>query len=139
MKQTGFLENGTWTKFYVKEHFPSLIGQDGKINSIAMLSLNQMQQSELGRVIFQYHCNDCHAKTGLSGIKELTRGWTTEMMESLVLNMEKAHYFMPPWCGTNEEAKMLVQYMHSVQDPQPGGMKYSHTRETFRKISERRK
>ena len=128
MKREGFLENGTWTKQYVKAHYPQLIGGDGKINSLAMLSLEAKQQAEIGHVLFQYHCNDCHAVSGYSGVREMTRGWKPDMIRSLIDHLEISHIFMPPWSGTKEEAEMLTQFLLSIQEPRPGGMRYSDVR-----------
>ena len=37
---------------------------------------------------------------------------------------EKVHFFMPPWCGNETEADMLVAYLESIREPIPEGMKF---------------
>jgi len=123
-KQEGFLESGVWTKAYILEKYPWLRNQFGSIDYGKILMLNIEHRKEIGRVIFQYHCNDCHAVSGYSGVKELIQGWTRPMIETLVKHPEKAQFFMPPWCGNPEEAEVLADYLESIRRPAPPGMKF---------------
>jgi hypothetical protein len=31
------------------------------------------------------------------------------------------NYFMPPWCGTDEEAELLTDYLMTINRPRPAG------------------
>ena len=85
----------------------------------------EADQVQLGEVLFQYHCNDCHAAArGYSALAPLMRGWTAEMIRRVVEHLEKAHFFMPPWAGTPEEAELLTKYLVSIAPPPPPGMNY---------------
>lgn len=124
LRQSGYLEGGTWTKAFVSHHYPQVI-HEGKIAPSRFLTLPESDQLKLGEVLFQYHCNDCHAAgDGFSAVGQLIRGWTPEMVQQVVEHPEKAHFFMPPWAGTQEEAELLKKYLLSIAQPQPRGMYY---------------
>ena len=76
----------------------------------------------MGHVLFQYHCNDCHATTeGYSAAGPLLGGRSRWLVHSTVEHLE-AVYFMPPWCGTPEEAELMTDYLMTINPPRPGGM-----------------
>jgi len=123
LRKTGFLEGGTWTKAYVKANYPAMLDTDGRIDERRLLTLHPDDQLALGRVLFQYHCNDCHAtKEGYSAVGRLLQGRPPEMILPLVENLHLVHYFMPPWSGTSEEAKLLTAYLAEIAPPRPKGM-----------------
>jgi len=118
-------EGGVWTKAFVSSHYPQVIDPIGNIDSRRLLELPEGDQLTLGRVLFQYHCNDCHSERGFSGVSEYTRGWTEEMINTAVTHLDKAHYFMPPWCGTQEEAMLLTKFIKHISLNSPAGMRFS--------------
>jgi len=123
LREKGYLEGGTWTSAWVRAHYPEA-GQSHQIDEAKLLALPEADQRELGKVLFQYHCSSCHATTkGYSATAQLVRGWTPEMIRSLVQHPEKFHFFMPPWAGTPEEAELLTKYLLSIAPPRPGGMR----------------
>ena len=128
LRQSGFLEGGTWTRAFVAHHYPQVM--NGKeIDESRLLQLPEADQRKLGEVLFQYHCNDCHAQTrGFSAVGQLMRGWTPEMVRTVVEQPEKVHFFMPPWSGTPEEAELLTKYLLRIAEPAPGGMRYGEQR-----------
>jgi cytochrome bd-type quinol oxidase subunit 1/mono/diheme cytochrome c family protein len=126
LRNSGYLEGGVWTRAYVDKYHPDLLST-GAIDEAALLTLPESAQRELGEVLFQYHCNDCHAtKSGYSAIGHLTRGWTADMIQNVVEHPEKAHFFMPPWAGAREEAILLTKYLVSIASAHPGGMYYGN-------------
>ncbi|MEN6496719.1 MAG: cytochrome ubiquinol oxidase subunit I [Thermoguttaceae bacterium] len=123
LRKTGFLEGGTWTNAYVKAHYPAMVDTDGRIDERRLLTLFHKDQLVLGKVLFQYHCNDCHAtEEGYSAMGRLLQGRPPEMILPLVENLHLVHYFMPPWSGTSEEAKLLTAYLVDIAPPRPKGM-----------------
>jgi hypothetical protein len=123
LRKTGYLEGGVWTKAFVADRFPEVL-VDGKIDGKRMLALPEESQLVLGETIFQYHCNDCHAaKEGYSAAGRLVQGRPKEMVKDLVRNLHLAHYFMPPWAGTDEEATLLTEYLTSIAPPRPTWMR----------------
>ncbi len=117
----GYLEGGLWTKQYVKEHYPETIVDD-RIQSDALLELPHDDRIALGRVIFEYHCNDCHAASmGYSAVAPLLRGHSRTMILSTVEHLDSV-FFMPPWCGTKAEAELITDYLASIAPPRPEGM-----------------
>ena len=128
LRRTGYLEGGRWTKALVATQYPEVMDA-GRIDGAKLLSLPEAKQLALGHVLFQYHCNDCHARSqGYSAVRQLTRGWPSEMIHHLVQHPE-AHFFMPPWAGTEAEAELLTKYLTSIALPHPGGMSYGDQRE----------
>ncbi len=128
LRQTGYLEGGTWTRFLVAQRYPQVMAS-GRIDETRLLSLPEDDQVALGQVLFQHHCNDCHAaQGGFSPMAHLLRGWTPEMVGGLVRHPERVHFFMPPWAGTEEEATLLTKYLLTMTAPLPGGMYYGQTR-----------
>lgn len=123
-RREGYLEGGTWTKALVAMQYPQLM-REGKIEEARLLTLPEADQVKLGQVLFQYGCNNCHAVTqGYSPVSHLIRGWTPEMIRTVVREPEKVHFFMPPWAGTREEAELLTKYLVTIAPPHPGGMYY---------------
>jgi cytochrome d ubiquinol oxidase subunit I len=122
LKQYGYLEGGVWTKAFVQSHYPDAL-VDGHIDPRLLLKLPRPDRVELGGLIFQYHCNDCHALgTGYSPVAPLLAGWTPEMIHSLVRDLDKTRFTMPPWSGTPEEAELLTVYLSSIAPMKPAGM-----------------
>jgi len=125
LRTNGYLEGGTWTKEYVRRHFPQVMdaADNGRINEKKLLELPPQDRIRVGEVLFQYHCNDCHAiRQGYSAVGPLVRGRTEEMNLWTVEHLERAHFFMPPWAGTHEEAQVLAAYLTSIAPPRPQGM-----------------
>jgi len=125
LQQTGYLNGGTWTRAFMKAHYPQVVDSSGNVDSPKLLSLPESDQLAVGRVLFQYHCNDCHSAEGFSAVAELTRGWSEDMIQTVVTHLDKAHFFMPPWCGTKEESIVLSRYLASISFHSPAGMKFS--------------
>jgi cytochrome bd-type quinol oxidase subunit 1 len=122
LKQTGFLEGGVWTKAYMKAKFPQTL-VDGRISSPALLKLSPADRIAVGAVLFQHHCNDCHAaEQGYSAVTPMLRGRTPAMVQALIEHLEMAHFFMPPWSGTSEEAQLLTDYLMKLTPARPAGM-----------------
>ncbi len=127
LQATGYLNGGVWTKAYMKKYYPQVIEEDGNISDNKLLLLPVNDQIRVGQVLFQYHCNDCHSTKGFSGVANLTQGWNKSMIHTVVTHLDKAHFFMPPWCGTEAEAALLTEYLQSLSEPAPAGMKFSGT------------
>jgi cytochrome d ubiquinol oxidase subunit I len=128
LRESGYLEGGTWTRALVAAQHPEVM-EGEKINEAELLTLSEAERVQLGHVLFQYHCNDCHAlEQGYSAVGHLTRGWTRDMIQGTVENLEKTHFFMPPWSGTKEEAALLADYLVTVAPPHPSGMDYGNRR-----------
>lgn len=119
LQQTGFAEGGTWTRAWLASNYPDLVDDQGQVGEQQMLALPADDQREIGRMLFMYHCNDCHAVEGYSGISALARGWTPQMVELMVRDLNEFHYFMPAWSGTDAEAQVLAVYLESVIPPHP--------------------
>jgi cytochrome bd-type quinol oxidase subunit 1 len=118
MRATGYLQNGVWTHAYVSDRFPEVMTEDS-IDSAKLLSLSPAKRREVGQVLFQYHCGDCHATEGYSAVAQLARGWNRELVVYTVNNLDRVHFFMPPWSGTPEEAELLADYVMSIRHPYP--------------------
>jgi cytochrome bd-type quinol oxidase subunit 1/mono/diheme cytochrome c family protein len=123
MRDAGYLESGIWTKAYVKQHFPGVM-QDGVIQQSKLKTLPPLDRVQLGEVLFQYHCNDCHAvERGYSAVGPLLRGKSRDTVASMVKNLHETQFFMPPWSGTSEEAEIVTDYLMTISPQQPQGMR----------------
>ncbi|MCL5020155.1 MAG: cytochrome c [Bacteroidetes bacterium] len=125
LKAKGYLNGDIWPKALIMVRYPRLVGDSGAIADSAFAGLPSDDRAEIGRVIFQHHCNDCHSERGFSGIAELRRGWNRDMIHTVVTHLDKAHFFMPPWSGTEKEATVLTDYITTLSAPGPPGMKFS--------------
>jgi len=122
LRQTGYLEGGIWTKKFVEEHYPDAV-TDGQIDEKRLLQLPPRDRIALGEVLFQYHCNNCHAiRQGYSAVGPLVRGRSPEMIRSVMEHLHEAHFFMPPWAGTPEEAELVTEFLTDIAPPRPAGM-----------------
>jgi cytochrome bd-type quinol oxidase subunit 1 len=124
MRQRGYLESGVWTKAFVAENYPQAIAGDPKhIDCAKLLELPPSDRVALGHVLFMHHCNDCHAAdVGYSAAGPLLRGFPREKILSTVKHLE-TKFFMPPWCGTAEEAELITDYLVNISQPRPEGMR----------------
>lgn len=122
-RENGYLEGGVWTSAYIAQNYPQVVDESGQIDETALLELPGADRLEVGGVLYMYHCNDCHAREeGYTPVAQLTRGWTHDMVSLLVEHPERAHFFMPPWGGTPEEAELLTDYLLSISKPFPTGL-----------------
>jgi hypothetical protein len=124
LRANGYLEGGSWIKAQVAARYPQAV-ENGKINETKLLELPLENQIELGEMLFQYNCNNCHAaQTGFSAVSHLMRGWTVEMIRTVSREPEKLHFFMPPWAGTPEESELLTRYLILIAPAHPPGMHF---------------
>jgi cytochrome bd-type quinol oxidase subunit 1 len=120
-RNAGYLDSGIWTKEYVRQHYPRTI-VDGHVDSEKLLKLPHGDRVALGKVLFQYHCNDCHAmREGYSAVGPLLQGRKRELVRSAVQHLESV-FFMPPWCGTPQEIELITDYLMTINPPRPAGM-----------------
>lgn len=131
LRASGYLEGGVWTKALVASDYPQLI-VDGEIDA-RLLTIAPGQRREaalspddriaLGEVLFQYHCNNCHAvDQGYSAVRPLLQGRSREMIVSLIENLHRTHMSMPPWSGTPQEAEVLAAYLDQLPRPHSSGI-----------------
>lgn len=123
VRRDGFLESGVWTKAYVRANYSQVLSPNGRVDRKQLLTLPKADQIALGGVIFQYHCNDCHATgQGYSPVAPLVQGWTPQMIRSLIHDLDRTRFTMPPWAGTPEEAELLTAYLADISPAKPAGM-----------------
>ncbi len=130
LRSRGYLEGArpegrSWTNAYIARHFPQVMdpANPTRIDEKKFLDLPRSEQIKIGEVLFQYHCNDCHAvHWGYSAVAMMLYGRTEDMHLDMIENLDRAPFFMPPWAGTREEAKVLAAYLASISPPRPGGM-----------------
>lgn len=115
----GVLRKGVYTTAHVRLEHPQLLGPDGQVDTSRIDQLSADERLDLGRTLFYYHCNDCHALRGYSGVVGLTRGWERVDVERVVQHPDRIHYFMPPWSGNDAEAELLIDFLVSIAPPHP--------------------
>jgi len=136
LRESGYLEGGIWTKAYVAQHYPQVMVSDStasmgrRIDPGKLLQLPAEDRCHLGEVIFQYHCNDCHAvEAGYSAMRPLLAGRSRELILSSIEHLEQTHYFMPPFAGRAEEAELLADYLAALAPPRPEGLRFGPAEE----------
>jgi len=122
LRQSGYLEGGTWTRAYLAQHVPQVVDAQGSVDETALLALPAEQRREVGQLLFLYHCNDCHSVEGYAAVSESTRGWSRQMILAVVKEPHRARFFMPPFAGTAEEAELLTDYLVTIARPFPAGL-----------------
>jgi cytochrome bd ubiquinol oxidase subunit I len=128
LRATGYLNGGLWTKEFVRQHYPKAVVDD-RIDYQALLALPPKDRVLLGETLFQHHCNDCHAGSmGYSAVGPLLRGRPAEDVRSRVENLDHV-FFMPRWCGTREEARLVTDYLMTIIPPRPTGMRVETKRD----------
>lgn len=122
LEKSGFLDGGVWTRAYIARQYPQVM-VGGHVDSPSLLKkLTPKEQQAVGEVLFQYHCNDCHAlDQGYSAVAPLLRGRSRGDIYDTVWHLEK-NFFMPPFAGTREEAELLTSFLLTVAPPRPRGM-----------------
>jgi cytochrome bd-type quinol oxidase subunit 1 len=124
LQNNGYLESGIWTKEIKKKNYPAMIS-DSTVAESKLLSLPQADRIRLGEVLFQYHCNDCHAiKQGYSAVGPLLRGKPRVLVLQMVKDLHVTQFFMPVWAGTPEEAELVTDYLMSIVPETPPGMRF---------------
>ncbi|MGW8258274.1 MAG: cytochrome ubiquinol oxidase subunit I, partial [Thermoguttaceae bacterium] len=122
LQSGGYLDGGIWTKAYLKNKFPKVF-RKGSIQENRLVALGGVDRVKLGHLLFQYHCNDCHAsEIGFSAVSGLLQGRSEAQVFDLVEHMDM-YYFMPPWAGTAQEAQLLTEYLLQIIPPRPSGMR----------------
>ena len=122
LRQTGYLEGGTWTRRYLAERFPQVLDDQGRVEESALLDLDAASRVEVGELLFLYHCNDCHSVEGYAAVSESMRGWSRDMILAVVREPHRARFFMPPFAGKPEEAELLTDYLVTIARPFPAGL-----------------
>jgi cytochrome d ubiquinol oxidase subunit I len=118
----GLLNVGLWPRLWMSDHHPDVMAPGGRVDEPRLMLQPQEQRQQIGRVVFLYHCNDCHAVRGYSAISQLTRGKTRGMVMDIMLQLNRADFFMPPFSGRPEEAEVLLDYLATVMEPYPPGL-----------------
>ena len=98
-----------------------IVPHEGSIESKRFRKLPPLDRIVLGKVIFLYHCNDCHAGgLGYSALGPLLQGRSRDVVVDRIKRLDES-YFMPPWCGTDDEAEVLADYLMTIKPRQPAG------------------
>ena len=71
---------------------------------------------ERGGMVFMYHCNNCHALDyGMSAVGPLLYGKSKERITETIRHLDVPVLSMPPWCGTEEELDLLVEFLLTIR------------------------
>ncbi|MDO4549834.1 MAG: cytochrome ubiquinol oxidase subunit I [Planctomycetia bacterium] len=117
IQRNGILHSGFWTRQYIQRKFPDVLNSDG---TFSLERLPQEKRLEVGRVVFMHHCNDCHADAaGYSPLSFLASSRTRAEKLHAIKNLDSMIYNMPPWCGNDQEAELLADYLESVTTKYP--------------------
>jgi cytochrome bd-type quinol oxidase subunit 1 len=122
LRNDGYMLDGVWTKAYLVQNYPRLVAShkdEWLFRPSELPKLSHGDRVALGKVIFLHHCNDCHAEeVGYSAVGPLLQGRSREVVLDRIKRLND-NYFMPPWCGTDDEAKLLADYLMTINRQRP--------------------
>jgi cytochrome bd-type quinol oxidase subunit 1 len=122
LRNDGYMLDGVWTKAYLVQNYPHLVAShkhEWLFRPSELPNLSHGDRVALGRVVFLHHCNDCHAEElGYSAVGPLLQGRSREVVLDRIKRLND-NYFMPPWCGTDDEAKLLAEYLMTINPRRP--------------------
>jgi len=72
---------------------------------------------KMGEKVFRFHCQSCHTVNGVNGIKFAVKGWKKEFLDVQIQNLDQLKGYMPPFLGTDEERRALVEWLYSLNNP----------------------
>ncbi|MGI6401609.1 MAG: hypothetical protein ACOX0A_05785 [Thermoguttaceae bacterium] len=85
-----------------------------------LLQVKRRDRLELGRMVFMYHCNSCHAaEFGVSALGPRVAGRSVDELKNFALQLNYIRFDMPPWAGTEVEAELLAEYLDSFASKIP--------------------
>jgi cytochrome bd ubiquinol oxidase subunit I len=121
-RQQGYLNGGIWTKAFVAKTYPQAMADDS-IDENKLLELPAADRVHVGQLLFEYHCNDCHAAgPGFSAVSSLMQGRSRDQVRNTIEHLD-TYFFMPPWAGNDAEAELLTDYLMSIAPSRPAGMR----------------
>ncbi|MGL6225097.1 MAG: cytochrome ubiquinol oxidase subunit I [Thermoguttaceae bacterium] len=133
-EEGGYLESGLWTSRFARKFYPAPIKEvtqtvdaEGFVHEsyiikpvCNILTLEKQDRLELGKALFMYHCNDCHAdELGYSSVGPLLVGESAESIAAKIRRLNEPVFNMPPWCGTDEESQVLAEYLETIRPERP--------------------
>ncbi|NIQ97770.1 MAG: cytochrome C [Desulfuromonadales bacterium] len=97
----------------------------GSARWTAQKDVHEESLVEAGEEIFKFQCYACHTVGGLNNdILPLTAQMDSETMRGYLERIHEIRYFMPPFAGTDEEARALsafiVKGLHGKEAPKAG-------------------
>ncbi|MFN3821338.1 MAG: c-type cytochrome [bacterium] len=105
------------------EHFrgamPPFVGNGDEASAIAQYLTSEAQKTGItplprdGKVIWERNCGLCHTLQGFRPLKDALSGYGIEDLKEILLTSEELSPAMPPFMGSEEEAKRLAEYLHT--------------------------
>lgn len=68
-----------------------------------------------GKQIFRAACQNCHARTGYNGMRSRVQHWDEDYAAAMITRLEFTRRRMPPWVGTDEEARAVAAYLMTLE------------------------
>jgi mono/diheme cytochrome c family protein len=91
LKENGYLQSAIWVK---------------------NKSITPENRSAAGKELFIHQCYACHTLGGSNNdLLKLTQNMSYSALTKYIGKIHKVRYFMPPFAGTNDEAKALAAYI----------------------------
>ncbi len=127
-RQNGLFSQGEWLK-HARYHVwyetvdlepPPPGTPEAKRHAEEMRAAFLRRNVDYGHAIFLHHCNDCHAReVGYSAVGPLLVGLSKEQIAEKVKHLNEPVINMPPWCGNDEEADWLAEYLLTIRPDRP--------------------
>lgn len=79
--------------------------------------VNALPLHEKGKYVFNAQCRHCHEPGGPNAIEPLINNASRELVTHMTAELNRIKSFMPPFVGTPEEMRALVEYQLYVANP----------------------
>lgn len=89
---------------------------------VAYREVTPENQVQAGQDVFMISCSRCHGTHGINGVIEKFADmygpgpWDDDGMFLFMKSMHQSRTFMPPFPGTDDEARALVAYIQSIRE-----------------------
>lgn len=96
------------------------VWEQGVLGSARWALLSEADREDplkMGAKVFRFHCQSCHTVNGFNGIKFAVKGWKKDFLDVQIQNLDQLKGYMPPFLGTEEERKALVEWLYSLNNP----------------------
>ena len=105
--------------------------REGILSKAKWIDRVQFKDAPLGEKVFQAQCRMCHELEGYNALKPLVAHMSRQQLLAAVSHPELLKPYMPPFAGTEEEARALAGWLYEITggDKARGAFKLASARE----------
>lgn len=84
---------------------------------VTLADINRLPAHERGRYVYNAQCRMCHEPGGTNAIEPLINRASRELITQMTRELHHLKGFMPPFVGTEDELRALVEYQLYLANP----------------------